>query len=396
MCLFPKINNNRNGIAYKKGVTEFNCGQCPECLQKKSRLWALRCCAESYNNVGCMVTLTYDNFVRDDKGNIIGETDPDTRELSKRDCQLFIKRLRRYFDYHVNKKISYLLTAERGKRTGRSHYHAILFGVDFKDKVFYKKSKRGNRIYTSHTLTKLWNNGICTIDAVNISGKIARYCTKYCAKDQRGTDDTFMLMSRNIGDKWLLDNFNGKSYIIDGMEYSIPRQIWNKVISNTYKNNYIYNRYTTTYRYVSLKDCVKKFGEELGYMYFDFYNKARSRFRNFRDGNRLYKAYVEYWQKKAELFEKYRSKPMQRILALPNDKYFGYKQACLSYFSDIFNKLPPSGISQKSVIKFYEERMHLHLPEKPLVIKGQVTQKKFFKRVYVSQYTNELIYLREI
>lgn len=391
MCLFPKQNFDIKGIAFKKGVEQFDCGQCPECLQKKSRLWALRCCAESYTNKACMITLTYDNFVRNEKGEIIGETQPDTRRLSKEDCQKFIKRLRRHFDYEKIKKlnlkklpinearksfdkISYLLTAEHGKNTGRSHYHAILFGVDFVDKFFYKKSKRGNRIYRSNTLEKLWKHGICTIDAVNVNGKVARYCTKYCAKDQRGIDDTFMLVSRNIGDKWLMDNFNGKSYFIDGLEYTIPRQIWNKYIAFAYRNNYVYNRYLTSSKYVSLRTCVDKYGDEFGFDFFQFFNKARERFRNFRDSNNLYKRYIEYWKKKSELYESTRPNVYQRIMSLPNNKYFMYKQACLEYFTSRNPFRLPSGLSRIYYARLLKEKYNVHLPEKSLVIKGQMTQ----------------------
>ena len=103
MCLFPLPNTNYNSIAYKKGVTEFDCGACPECLKKRSNVWALRsvyeCKAHSHN---CMITLTYDDFARDDRGNIIGElpVNPDL-VVNKRHIQLFIKRLRKWWSIEV-------------------------------------------------------------------------------------------------------------------------------------------------------------------------------------------------------------------------------------------------------------------------------------------------------
>ncbi len=80
--------------------------------------------------------------------------------------------------------------------------------------------------------------GICTVDTQNLSAACARYCTKYCAKDARA-DDTFMLFSRGIGEAGLLRDFNGKSYIIDGREYPIPRQIWEKKICEWYQGFYL-------------------------------------------------------------------------------------------------------------------------------------------------------------
>lgn len=288
MCLFNFP--NKSSIAAKnKGIIEFECGSCPECLQKKSRLWALRCSMEAKVSPGVMVTLTYDTYkVLYGKTSTIEEnpTDP-TLPLSKRDCQLFIKRLRKHFE---PKKIKYLITAERGKRTGRAHYHALLFGVQFDDLVKYKKSDRGNWIYKSRTLEKIWQNGICTVDCINLSAKTARYCTKYCSKDS-GVDDTFMLFSRGIGEQKLLEEFNGKSYWIDGREYSIPKQIWQRVIESRY-DCYGLSRYIPKVR---LEDTEKKIFNELqkckknypiAYSHFVYYEerckKHLAKFRKFR------------------------------------------------------------------------------------------------------------------
>lgn len=72
MCLFPLKNYNTNSVAYQRGVTEFDCGACPECLQKRSNVWALRCVYEARQHAyNCMITLTYDSFVRDSKGCVV-------------------------------------------------------------------------------------------------------------------------------------------------------------------------------------------------------------------------------------------------------------------------------------------------------------------------------------
>lgn len=241
MCMFP-IPNKSSIKARIKGVEEFDCGGCPECLGKKSRLWALRCAMEAKVNVGCMITLTYDTYKNGEKGE---ENPVDTSlRVNKEHCQRFIKRLRKAYPQN---KIKYLITAEYGKRTHRAHYHALIFGIKFNDLRYYKKSKRGNIIYKSKTLEKIWQGdkehkgGICTVDCVNPSAQVARYCTKYCAKDS-GVDDTFMLFSRDIGESELKRLFNGKSYWIDGREYSIPKKIWQWYIENKYNING-YSRY---------------------------------------------------------------------------------------------------------------------------------------------------------
>lgn len=241
MCMF-QYRNKVSNTALVKGVEYFECGACPECLQKKSRKWALRCGMQAKVSPGVMVTLTYDSYKYENglPTNEENPTDP-TIPLSKKHCQDFIKRLRKWLSKRSDKKLYYLLTAERGKRTNRAHYHALLFNVKFDDIIKYKKSSRGNIIYKSQTLERLWSHGICTVDCINLSAKTARYCTKYCAKDS-GIDDTFMLFSHGIGEEELLKRFDGKSYWIDGREYSIPREIWQKYIETKY-NLYGFSKY---------------------------------------------------------------------------------------------------------------------------------------------------------
>lgn len=307
MCYFPKT-APPNSKAARKGMREFDCGVCPECLRKKSNYWALKCTAQAKTMSGMMITLTYDQYVRDSSGNIIGERLPDDMSVHKRDVQLFIKRLRKYIEYYGNgEKIKYLISAEYGKRTHRPHYHAIIFGYTFTDIVPYKKSKRGNMIYKSATLNKIWKNGICTVDSININGAVARYCTKYCMKDA-GAADTFMVFSRGIGDDYLLRNFNGKNYYVDGRECAVPRMIWLKWC----ERNLTDGSGKATYKY--RRDDVEN-------------KRARERLYKIRDNSRLYQAYLSYWQTKIESLEK--PSVLQRILALPNEKYFCYKQAAL-------------------------------------------------------------------
>lgn len=84
--------------AYKQGITEFECGCCPECLSKRANAWALRAYAESQTcGEGMMLTLTYDTYIHDSRtGKIIGERVSDFA-CNKKDVQDFIKRLRKHF-----------------------------------------------------------------------------------------------------------------------------------------------------------------------------------------------------------------------------------------------------------------------------------------------------------
>lgn len=319
LCYFPLPNLNISGPAYEKGVTSFPCGSCPECLAQRASRWALRAVFEaSEHSENCMITLTYDNYARDVQGRVIGEL-PVNRDLKvcKRDAQLFLKRLRKYVYKNTGRLIKYILCAEYGKRTHRAHYHAIIFGYKFPDAQAYKRSKRGNYIYRSAILTKIWNHGICTVDSVNINGAVARYCTKYTAKDTR-CDDTFMLFSRGIGEVRMMREFNGLGYLCEGREYPIPRQIWQRYISSAYMG------YPMDYRYV---------GRSKGREAFLQSRELRAAYRKVRDSDPLYQSYLFHWQEIGRLYDRLKVSVRSRILQLDDSRYHGYKIAALRCLS---------------------------------------------------------------
>lgn len=142
------------------------CRKCVECVQAYSNTWALRCMLESQEySRSCFITLTFDDDHVPDK-------------VKPRDLQLFFKRLRKYFGV---KSLRYFATGEYGLKSGRPHYHVILFGVDFSDdRIFLKQDNRGNAIYISPTLSKLWKFGFHSIGALTFES--CRYCAKYMQK----------------------------------------------------------------------------------------------------------------------------------------------------------------------------------------------------------------------
>jgi len=111
------------------------CGQCIGCRLERSRQWALRCVHEAalYQD-NCFITLTYND-----------ENLPKTQTLVLEDVQKFWKRLRKHFK---TKQIRYYLAGEYGELTLRPHYHACVFGFDFKDKILWS-IREGNK-FTSH------------------------------------------------------------------------------------------------------------------------------------------------------------------------------------------------------------------------------------------------------
>jgi len=167
----------------------------------------------------CFLTLTLrdDQLVYGGASNAI---------LEPRLTQLFIKRLRKYFG---KPGIKYFLCGEYGDKLSRPHYHAIIFGVDFKDKV-YHHTENGNRLYSSHTLDYLWSHGDCLIGDVTFES--AAYVARYIMKKRlgksaeeyakEGITPEFIRMSRRPGigstwfDKYETDVFPHDRMIIRG------------------------------------------------------------------------------------------------------------------------------------------------------------------------------------
>lgn len=355
MCFFPISNNRIDSLAYRKGVTAFDCGSCPECMRKRSNVWVLRSVHESRSHLyNCMITLTYDTF-KYINNKIAGENPVDpTIKVCKRDVQLFLKRLRSWYFRKYGETFKYIVAAEYGSKTHRAHYHAILFGVRFFDMHFYKKSKRGNRIYLSKTLTDLWGNGICTIDSVNVSSAIARYCTKYLSKSRSG--DSFMLCSQHIGFESLYKNFNGFSYYIDGREFPIPRFIWNSYIMSKYSQIFPH----MDYRYVNFSDESYFSGA------FKRSILSRKLFRLVRDRDPLYASYLDYWHRKGIQFESRTIPILQRINLLPDRKYHFYKIAALNCLSYHNQNIPVVAPGSNCVSNYYRYAFKFRLDKQPI------------------------------
>lgn len=147
------------------------CGQCMDCRIARGRAWAIRCVHESQKHLeNAFITLTY-----------APEHLPFGGTLIKKDFQDFMKRLRK--SIHP-KKISFFHCGEYGENLLRPHYHALLFGHDFQDKLPWKKSHDGSQIYTSKTLETLWGKGFCSIGSV--SYQTAAYCSSYILKKING------------------------------------------------------------------------------------------------------------------------------------------------------------------------------------------------------------------
>lgn len=378
MCFFPNPNLNITGSAYKKGVTSFPCGGCPECMSARANKIVLRDVYEAMDHEhNCMCTLTYDSYIRDSHGHIVGEK-LNLRSVNVRDCQLFIKRLRIYVQRHYGVSFKYRLSAEYGKKTHRPHYHVLFFGWTFPDVVRYKKSRRGNWIYTSALLTKIWGHGICTVDSVRVSPSIARYCSKYTSKDH-GAEDTFSLCSHGIGIDSLCRHFNGLYYVVEGRRYSIPREVWQRYITELYEG-----RYHFTTKYVNLSSAPLSVVRRN--------RRLRKAYRIIRDHDPLYVEYLSFWKRQSDNWKLLQPSVFDRIRSLPDSEYYFYKQRAFSVLLKRLNGVPSVPPRSSSFAPYfrYLESVGIpfpHLPDSSCLNRANDTfsrnfQKKRLKRFF--------------
>lgn len=208
------------------------CGQCIGCRLERSRQWAIRCLHEAQlHQESCFVTLTYDD-----------EHLPADGSLNKRHFQLFMKRLRKHFK---GQRIRYFHCGEYGDTTNRPHYHAVLFGVDFSDRVLYRQAESGDS-FVSATLANLWGLGFATLGQVSFES--AAYVARYCLKKRTGKNASshyervivetgevvnvlpeYTTMSLRPGiaagwfDRYASDVFPSDSVVVRGLEMRPPK-----------------------------------------------------------------------------------------------------------------------------------------------------------------------------
>lgn len=216
------------------------CGQCMGCKLDRARDWQTRLAHEaSLHESSCFLTLTYsDEFL------------PRDLSVDVRHVQLFMKRLRKALPVPVR----FFCCGEYGEKLQRPHYHMLLFGYDFPDKVPWRKTGSGFVTYRSAQLEKIWTFGNCEIGTVTpqSAGYVARYVTKKVSGDDEFAREhyrrfnpatgeiwqvakEFIVMSTKpgIGHGWFeqysCDAFPSDFVIIDGIRRPVPRYYFKKI-----------------------------------------------------------------------------------------------------------------------------------------------------------------------
>lgn len=227
----------RDGRAF-----EVPCGRCIGCKLDRARAWSVRITHEAqlYDR-NWFATFTY----ADDRL-------PESRSLEYRDFQLFMKRLRKKVQGdrpgpEGNYPLRFFCSGEYGGRTGRPHYHAILFNTRFGDEVRMSNGRSSSRV-----VEELWSHGSVVLDDVNqaTAAYVAGYCLKkvYGARARDHYEDVvnlctgeltsrrpeFVTMSRRPGiGAWWYQRFAGDLFpedhaVVDGKRHKVPLYYWKK------------------------------------------------------------------------------------------------------------------------------------------------------------------------
>ncbi|QCS37073.1 replication initiation protein [Tortoise microvirus 49] len=173
MCLHP-----RQLYVRKYGrFIDIPCGKCLECQKTRQRNTVIRLREEfkdTSNKMAMFFTLTYEeenvpiatyevkSFDAWNEGKTVT-----CRVLYRRDVQLFVKRVRKYCEDHMNgMKIRVFYCGEYGPKTLRPHYHGIIFFPEFVDAYKFKS-----------VLQSKWSKGYVT--AKKCDDNASFYVSKY-------------------------------------------------------------------------------------------------------------------------------------------------------------------------------------------------------------------------
>lgn len=134
-CLSPVYIPQFDDQHRKLGYLSVRCGKCQNCRKFYARMWSFRCVLESkqFRN-SWFLTFTYDDEYLNKNIFFVGNESFSVPTLVKRDYQLLFKNVR-----SAGVRFRYFIAGEYGSRFGRPHFHAIVFGPDSSEILFFKK-----------------------------------------------------------------------------------------------------------------------------------------------------------------------------------------------------------------------------------------------------------------
>lgn len=221
----PALNGGKRGftrskhLGYTDRLVTLKCGGCTSCRLERARDWSIRCMHEAQmHQENSFLTLTYAD-----------EHLPCPPSISQKAVQDFLLRLKNA----VGTRTRYYACGEYGENLARPHYHLLLFGRDFPDKRFLKKTKNGNVLWTSKQLTSVWGLGHAYIGTVTQAS--AGYVARYLMKKQTGeaTPDHYTWIDASGVIHPLTPEFNLMSKGGRGSEHGGIGESWYRKYGNT-------------------------------------------------------------------------------------------------------------------------------------------------------------------
>lgn len=202
------------------------CSKCIGCRLNYARSWALRCQLEAMSHKdNCFITLTFSN------DELLKRDNPWSVDV--KDFQLFMKKFRKRF----NKSIRFFHCGEYGEKTYRPHYHALLFGHDFRVPSSTNKIKKFGKkypLYESSELTSLWGRGHTTVGELNFD--TASYTARYVTKKIKG-DVSNIHIDKATGEVSQINDVYCTMSRANGIGYDA----YQKYKHNWYGNDFIVN-----------------------------------------------------------------------------------------------------------------------------------------------------------
>lgn len=258
MCIFPTYRTIYSPDEKKHKLVKTSCGKCPQCLSIKRKEWFFRLQLEKENSSSCyFATLTYnnDNLPLEDGKPV----------FSVNHIQLFLKRLRKYFDKHYKAKLRYFLASEYGDNFGRPHYHAIFFNLP-KLSIYQL-----NEIFEN-----TWTYGFVSVSPITDAriNYVCKYMLKHIQKPSSFSSKAeapFMLCSRRpaIGSAYLtpsniVHHLSSESYVtnLHGKQIVLPRYLRRKIFDD-YPD--IKERVTNELIYKSTEKYLKVINDDTKY-----------------------------------------------------------------------------------------------------------------------------------
>tara|TARA_B100000965_G_C19526146_1_gene728922 strand:+ start:178 stop:1119 length:942 start_codon:yes stop_codon:yes gene_type:complete len=209
------------------------CSKCYGCRLNYARSWALRCQLEALSHKeNCFITLTFSNEYLEKRKN--------PWSVNKIDFQLFMKKLRKKYGDHIR----YFHCGEYGEKTYRPHYHALIFGHDFRIQTNKNKVQKFGKgkfpLYNSEELNNLWSMGHCTVGELNFD--TASYTARYVTKKIKGEASKIHINPQtgvvtNIEDVYCTMSRGNKKTKFNG----IGEEAYHKYKHRWYGNDFIVN-----------------------------------------------------------------------------------------------------------------------------------------------------------